>query len=53
MNRDERRRQKKTAPLKKDGSIGESARRQTVTRASTEGAEESKQDPYRDEGGES
>jgi hypothetical protein len=52
MNRDERRTQKRTT-LNKDASTGDAARRQTVTSPSSEGAEESKQDPYRDEGGES
>ena len=50
MNCDERRRQKRTSP--KPGA-DDAARRQAVTRPSSDGAEESKPDPDRDEGGES
>ena len=52
MNRNERRTQKRTV-RKKDAGTGDAARRQTVTSPPSEGAEESKQDPYRDDGGES
>jgi hypothetical protein len=52
MNRDERRTQNRTV-REKDTRTGDGARQQTVTIPSSEGAEESKQDPYRDEGGES
>jgi hypothetical protein len=52
MNRNDRRTAKKIA-RKQDARIGDAARRNTVTRRSSEGADESKQDLYRDEGGES
>jgi hypothetical protein len=52
MNRDGRQKQKMMVRTK-DTRTGDAARRQTVTSPPREGAEESKQDPYRDEGGES
>jgi hypothetical protein len=52
MNRNERRRHSKKA-RKKDTRTGDAARRKTTTRSSSHGAEESKPDLYRDEGGES
>ena len=44
--------EEKTLP-REDARPGHAARRQGATSRSSEGAEESKQDPYRDEGGES
>ena len=52
MNRNERRRQNRKI-LKKNTRTGDGARRQIVTIPSSESGEESKQDHYRDEGGES
>jgi hypothetical protein len=52
MNRDERRRQKRTGG-KTDAHLGEAAHGQTGTSPSSDGAEQSQQDLYRDEGGES
>lgn len=52
MDRDDRRTQKGTRP-EKHPRAEEAPRRRTVTRASSEGAEEWMRDPYRDEGGES
>jgi hypothetical protein len=52
MNQDERRQPRRPVRTE-DARTRDAARSQTVTRPSGEGTEESKQDPYRDEGGES
>jgi len=52
MNRDQRREKKRTA-RKEDARRGDAARRQTMTRPLSEGAEASNHDPDWDEGGES
>ena len=51
MNRDERRRQKRTIRTR-DAGGGDTARGETNPGPSSEDAEAPRRDPYRDEGGE-